>query len=145
MYALPPAVAAGVGVTAAWCGSVIGVLVAAATAVLYILWFLVMALRAVLPRQRAAAAAAQRRLVNASNGYSITSAAKAPKHETCGPDLGYGTLGRIAAFIRQQPQLQPCFAVAMHDRYFAAYRRYMDPIGTTGLLFASRFNEPDNE
>lgn len=132
---------------AAKIGSVPVVFGATGALALFALWLLLMVVPGALPPQQAKAMAAQHRLVRSSNGFGISSAAKAPKGETWEPDLGYGTLGRIAAFIQQQPELQPCFAVAAHPRYLTAYSRYMNPVGTTGLLFASRADEPahDNE
>lgn len=135
-------------VLAAWLGSVPVVISAAVFLILFALWLLLMVVPALFPWKRVQAMAAQQRLVKGSNGLSISSAAKAPKGETLEPDLGYGTLGRIAAFIEQRPELQPCFAVAAHPRYFTAYSRYMEPVGPTGLVFASRTDEcahGDNE
>lgn len=131
---------------AAWMGSVPVVLGALGVLALFALWLLLMAAPAALRPRRTAAIAAQQRLVKSSKGFGISSAAKAPKGEAQEPDLGVGTLGRIAALLEQRPELQPCFAVAAHPRYATAYGRYMKPVGTTGLLFASHYESvEDNE
>lgn len=118
---------------------------ALAAIVLYQLWIIVMAAIVALPRDRRNAMKGQRRLLREFGGSSIMNAAQAPTGDAREPRLGYGTLGRIAAFVESRPDLQPCSAVAMTPRYFKAYSRYMEPVGTSGLLFTSQRSEPDDD
>lgn len=70
------------------------------------------------------------------NGHEVLGAARAWKGQE-------GTIERIASFIEAQPELHPCYAVAMTESLALRYSEFMTPIGESGRAFKASKPAPD--